>query len=305
MLHVSRRDSLKKDVVPTKRAHAAAKTKTDVVPKEAVAINRPDADGPDGVDYVDRGASVEEASEPGAKGCASARPPPTRRTIAGVVLGRRIHKTSTNSTEDEGGSTSRAKPKGKGRGKAATAKKKFRKERAKNEVSPAAGIALRGSGNFTTDSSSPEDCSKPKLKKEAVATATAVAKTTKTEVDSTKYVIPTTNTNKYTFMKLPKGEGEEEDCEMWEERRPPKPEKKSRTQSCSSIPYDDIIDNLAVFRKSFDNVHFLHDENLTLLPIQTKVSVAYVAGVKFVASSYPIPSYPGFKTELTHCNRIL
>lgn len=47
-----------------------------------------------------------------------------------------------------------------------------------------------------------------------------------------------------------------------------KTDKKGRTHSCSSIPYDDIIDNLAVFRKSFDNVHFFHDESRHLVPIE-------------------------------------
>lgn len=39
-------------------------------------------------------------------------------------------------------------------------------------------------------------------------------------------------------------------------------EKKMRTQSCSSIPVEDVINNLAVFRKSFDNVNLFQDESL-------------------------------------------
>lgn len=37
---------------------------------------------------------------------------------------------------------------------------------------------------------------------------------------------------------------------------------KMRTQSCSSIPVEDFINNLAVFRKSFDNVNIFQDEAL-------------------------------------------
>lgn len=38
-----------------------------------------------------------------------------------------------------------------------------------------------------------------------------------------------------------------------------KDEKKSRTHSCSSIPYDNIIENLAPFRKRLCNIHIFSD----------------------------------------------
>lgn len=38
-------------------------------------------------------------------------------------------------------------------------------------------------------------------------------------------------------------------------------EKKSRTHSCSSIPYDNIIENLAPFRKRFCNVQLFDDDD--------------------------------------------
>ncbi|XP_065168085.1 uncharacterized protein [Atheta coriaria] len=43
-----------------------------------------------------------------------------------------------------------------------------------------------------------------------------------------------------------------------------KHEKKARTHSCSSISYE-FIDNLAVFRKSFDSVQFVREDSLSLL----------------------------------------
>lgn len=38
-------------------------------------------------------------------------------------------------------------------------------------------------------------------------------------------------------------------------------EKKIRTHSCSSIPYDNIIENLAPFRKRFCNVQLFNDKD--------------------------------------------
>lgn len=40
-----------------------------------------------------------------------------------------------------------------------------------------------------------------------------------------------------------------------------KSEKKSRTHSCSSIPYDNIIENLAPFRKRLCNIQLFDDSN--------------------------------------------
>lgn len=137
------------------------------------------------------------------------------------------------------------------RGKPGNPKKKYRKDKGKE--------GLRNSGNFTTDSSSPEDITSGK--KELVTTV----KTVKTDVEATRYVTTTTSLNRYTF--IPPEEGER------------KPDKKFRTHSCSSIPYDDIIDNLAVFRKSFDNVHFCHDE-LNFLPVESKAKATASKPIK-------------------------
>lgn len=40
-----------------------------------------------------------------------------------------------------------------------------------------------------------------------------------------------------------------------------KDDKKSRTHSCSSIPYDNIIENLAPFRKRLCNIQLFTDTN--------------------------------------------
>lgn len=40
-----------------------------------------------------------------------------------------------------------------------------------------------------------------------------------------------------------------------------KDEKKSRTHSCSSIPYDNIIENLAPFRKRLCNIQLFTEPN--------------------------------------------
>ncbi|XP_066148789.1 serine/threonine-protein kinase Wnk isoform X3 [Euwallacea fornicatus] len=75
-------------------------------------------------------------------------------------------------------------------------------------------------------------------------------KTVKTDTETTKIVTTTTSLNRYTFMKLKE-----------EEKRPEtQSEKKIRTHSCSSIPYDNIIENLAPFRKRFCNVQLFGDK---------------------------------------------
>lgn len=52
-------------------------------------------------------------------------------------------------------------------------------------------------------------------------------------------------------------------------------EKKLRTQSCSSIPVQDFINNLAVFRKSFDNVNIFEDETLRKVRWNAAVTVTW------------------------------
>lgn len=80
-------------------------------------------------------------------------------------------------------------------------------------------------------------------------TVTVSVKTVTTDTDTTKIVTTTTSLNRYTFTKY---FNEDDDGEL-------KPERKIRTHSCSSIPYDNIIENLAPFRKRFNNVQLFPD----------------------------------------------
>uniref|UniRef100_A0AAR5PDY8 non-specific serine/threonine protein kinase n=1 Tax=Dendroctonus ponderosae TaxID=77166 RepID=A0AAR5PDY8_DENPD len=76
-------------------------------------------------------------------------------------------------------------------------------------------------------------------------------KTSKIDTDTTKIVTTTTSLNRYTFMKLMDHDSQPENHF----------EKKIRTHSCSSIPYDNIIENLAPFRKRFCNVQLFNDKD--------------------------------------------
>ncbi|XP_072381692.1 uncharacterized protein [Diabrotica undecimpunctata] len=74
-------------------------------------------------------------------------------------------------------------------------------------------------------------------------------RSTTTDTETTKVVTTTTSLNRYTFMKI------------MDEDNSIKEDKKIRTHSCSSIPYDNIIENLAPFRKRFCNIQlFRKDE---------------------------------------------
>jgi serine/threonine protein kinase len=70
-------------------------------------------------------------------------------------------------------------------------------------------------------------------------------KTATTSVVTTNGVTTTTSLNRYTFTKI-------DDNEF-------NAEKKERTHSCSSIPYDNIIENLAPFRKRFCNIQLFNE----------------------------------------------
>lgn len=72
-----------------------------------------------------------------------------------------------------------------------------------------------------------------------------------TDTESTKIVTTTSSLNRYTFTKI-----------MDDKNRQIDQGKQPRTQSCSSIPVDDLIDNLAVFRKSFERVNIFEDETI-------------------------------------------
>lgn len=72
-----------------------------------------------------------------------------------------------------------------------------------------------------------------------------------TDTETTKIVTTTSSLNRYTFTKIMDDKNQDVDSG-----------KQLRTQSCSSIPVDDLIDNLAVFRKSFERVNIFEDETI-------------------------------------------
>lgn len=111
-------------------------------------------------------------------------------------------------------------------------KKKCRKEKTKANTSSSESVKMEPNSSKISD--------------EKVVTKKVITETT-------KVVTTTTSLNRYTITPIPSSNATDT---------------KMRTHSCSSIPYDDIIDNLAVFRKSFDNVHFFHDESRHLVPIE-------------------------------------
>ncbi|RZC40191.1 hypothetical protein BDFB_001883, partial [Asbolus verrucosus] len=80
-------------------------------------------------------------------------------------------------------------------------------------------------------------------KKELVTTV----KTVTTDVTTVNVVTTTTSLNRYTFTKI-------DDSGF-------NPDNKVRTHSCSSIPYDNIIENLAPFRKRFCNIQLFNDDD--------------------------------------------
>lgn len=67
---------------------------------------------------------------------------------------------------------------------------------------------------------------------------------------TTTQTTTTTSLSRCTFMRVDNNNEDDE--------------KKLRTQSCSSIPVEDFINNLAVFRKSFDNVNIFQDKDMIL-----------------------------------------
>lgn len=130
-----------------------------------------------------------------------------------------------SSLEDDVFATPTVKTKPKTKGKGMGNKKKVKKNREINREASSSSSSSGGS----------------KHKKEIINTI----RTVRTDVETKSYVTTTTSFNKYTFTKIPNEQ-----------------EGKKRTQSCSMIPYDNIINNLAVFRKSFDNVNIFQDKEL-------------------------------------------
>lgn len=101
--------------------------------------------------------------------------------------------------------------------------------------------------NLRSDTPNPETSHKKATSGEQVTTIETVT----TDIETTKIVTTTTSLNRYTFMKLM---DEQHAIDFHSE-------KKNRTHSCSSIPYDNIIDNLAPFRKRFCNVQLFGRSN--------------------------------------------
>ncbi|XP_044763344.1 actin cytoskeleton-regulatory complex protein pan1-like isoform X2 [Coccinella septempunctata] len=119
--------------------------------------------------------------------------------------------------------------------KIGNAKKKSKKEKP-NEV-PKVNIEVlieRPQREVRTTEENPKD-------------ASMVVRTSTVETEHRKTVTTTTSLNRYTFTKI--------------KEEQPKLQKEIRTHSCSSIPYDNIIENLAPFRKRFCNIQIFDDEN--------------------------------------------
>ncbi|KAJ8916071.1 hypothetical protein NQ315_010939, partial [Exocentrus adspersus] len=106
------------------------------------------------------------------------------------------------------------------------------------EVGESVGRARQGSTRSEAEKTPP---------RETITTVRSIT----TDAETTKIVTTTTSLNRYTFMKIMEDD----------EARILKPEKKIRTHSCSSIPYDNIIENLAPFRKRFCNVQLFSDKD--------------------------------------------
>ncbi|XP_023012196.2 uncharacterized protein isoform X11 [Leptinotarsa decemlineata] len=93
------------------------------------------------------------------------------------------------------------------------------------------------------------DKNKPSREKTPPNETITKIRTVTTDTETTKIVTTTTSLNRYTFMKI------------MDDDNALKPDKKFRTHSCSSIPYDNIIENLAPFRKRFCNVQLFPDND--------------------------------------------
>uniref|UniRef100_A0A6P7GAD5 Uncharacterized protein LOC114339646 n=1 Tax=Diabrotica virgifera virgifera TaxID=50390 RepID=A0A6P7GAD5_DIAVI len=126
-----------------------------------------------------------------------------------------------------------------------------KKKTKKDKVKPVVSMELSSeSSDFTEGIKKSDGTGKlgGKEKTPQKENITTVRSTT-TETETTKVVTTTTSLNRYTFMKI------------MDEDNSIKEDKKIRTHSCSSIPYDNIIENLAPFRKRFCNIQlFRKDE---------------------------------------------
>ncbi|KAJ8983507.1 hypothetical protein NQ317_005165 [Molorchus minor] len=127
-----------------------------------------------------------------------------------------------------------SKQKNKIRPKLNGGKKKGKKDKVKPAVSPEVPESVGGEGGTWPRKDGSKAAEKPPSK-EGVRRVQTVT----TDIETTKIVTTTTSLNRYTFMKLM-----DED-----QARQLRQDKKFRTHSCSSIPYDNIIENLAPLGK--------------------------------------------------------
>lgn len=114
------------------------------------------------------------------------------------------------------------------------------------------------SSDISTDSNEPSSSDLTMQQVQPKQDVITTSKTITTDVETTTVVSTTTTVNRYTWTKISDEENKNE--------KDKKQEKKTRTKSCSSILDDklDIIEKLAVFRKSFDNVQIFQDAGLAL-----------------------------------------
>ncbi|KAG5894182.1 hypothetical protein JTB14_037752 [Gonioctena quinquepunctata] len=150
----------------------------------------------------------------------------------------------TSSTDDDVFKTPPSKhQKIKVRPKASSNKKKTKKDK----VKPIGNIEL--SPERTESTTKKMDKTKNVREKTPPKEMITKIRTVTTDSETTKIVTTTTSLNRYTFMKI------------MDDDNALKHDKKFRTHSCSSIPYDNIIENLAPFRKRFCNIQLFPDND--------------------------------------------
>lgn len=120
------------------------------------------------------------------------------------------------------------------------------KKKTKKVKTPTASLDMNNSQtNVNSDKMNKDVDNVPQTPPKEIMTT---VKTVTTDTETTKIVTTTTSLNRYTFTRF---SNDDDDGE--------KPERKIRTHSCSSIPYDNIIENLAPFRKRFNNIQLFPD----------------------------------------------
>ncbi|XP_045468465.1 uncharacterized protein LOC123676556 isoform X2 [Harmonia axyridis] len=124
--------------------------------------------------------------------------------------------------------------------KISNTKKKAKKEKDKPNEVPKVNIGSMEIKDKFSDVLAEKPQNETKITEENLKDTSMVVKTSTVETEHRKTVTTTTSLNRYTFTKI--------------KDEQPKLQKEIRTHSCSSIPYDNIIENLAPFRKRFCNI---------------------------------------------------